>query len=97
MKAIMISYDQAHQDGVQAVLDNSLARGFTLFPETCGRGSETGDPHLGTHAWPSTCSTVITIVEDEKVDPILARLKKLDEETQMLGLRAFVWNVEKMI
>lgn len=97
MKAIMISYDQAHQDDVQAILDNSLARGLTMFPETFGRGSKTGDPHFGNHAWPSTCSTIITIVEDEKVEPILARLKHLDESLQMLGLRAFVWDIEKMI
>ena len=97
MKAVMISYDQAHQDGVLAALNNSLARGFTMFPLTQGRGSKTGDPHYGSHAWPSMCSTVITIVEDEKVEPLLKRLQDLDESYEMLGLRAFVWDIEKMI
>ena len=30
-----------------------------------------------------------------KVDDILAQLRAMDEETPALGLRAFVWNVEK--
>ncbi len=97
MKAIMISFDQAHYDSVIEALNNSLARGFTMFPSTQGRGSKTGDPHMGTHAWPSMCSSVITIVEDEKVEPLLNRLKALDESYEMLGLRAFVWDIEKTI
>ena len=97
MKAIMISFDQAHYDGVIAVLDRSNARGYTMMELTQGRGSKTGDPHLGSHAWPSMCSTIITVVEDNQVDPILTRLHELDLDSEMLGLRAFVWNIEKGI
>ncbi|MBQ0089073.1 MAG: hypothetical protein KBT27_07060 [Prevotellaceae bacterium] len=97
MKAIMISFDQAHYDAVIVALNSSLARGFTMMPVTQGRGSKKGDPHYGTHAWPSMCSTVFTMVEDEKVDPLLQRLKDLDESYEMLGLRAFVWDIEKTI
>ena len=97
MKAVMISYDQAHQDAVLTALRASVVRGFTLFPSTQGKGSKTGDPHFGSHAWPSMCSTVISIMEDEKVEPLLERLRKLDEDNEMLGLRAFVWDIEKQI
>lgn len=97
MKTIMISFDQAHYENVIAVLDRSNARGFTLVPTTYGRGSETGDPHYGSHAWPSMCSTILTIVEDDQVEPMMQRLKSLDEDSKMLGLRAFVWNVEQSI
>ena len=97
MKAIMISFDQAHYDNVIAVLDRSNARGFTMMEQTQGRGTKTGDPHYGSHAWPSMCSTIITIVEDNQVNPILTRLHELDESYEMLGLRAFVWNVEQAI
>lgn len=93
----MISFDQAHYENIITVLDRSNARGFTLVPTTYGRGSETGDPHYGSHAWPSMCSTILTVVEDDQVEPILQRLKRLDEESKMLGLRAFVWNVEQSI
>ena len=60
-------------------------------------GSETGDPHFGSHAWPSMNSAIITIVEDSKVDPLLDALHKMDLQTEQLGLRAFVWNVERSI
>ena len=40
---------------------------------------------------------VITICDDNKVEPLLARLKKLDVDNPLLGLRAFVWNVEQTI
>ena len=33
----------------------------------------------------------------EKVDRLLERLHAIDTESEMLGLRAFVWNVEKTI
>jgi nitrogen regulatory protein PII len=43
------------------------------------------------------CSAIITVVDDEKVDSLLDALHKMDKETEQLGLRAFVWNVEKTI
>ena len=97
MKAIFVSFDQAHYENVIAVLDRSNARGYTMFPTTQGRGSNTGQPHLGSHAWPSMCSSLITIVENDQVEPILQRLHDLDEESAMLGLRAFVWDIENAI
>jgi hypothetical protein len=39
----------------------------------------------------------MTIVEDHRVDPLLEALHAMDKETEMLGLRAFVWNIEKTI
>ncbi|EJW98881.1 hypothetical protein EVA_13014 [gut metagenome] len=62
-----------------------------------GRGSKTGEPHYGSHAWPSMCSAIITIIDDSKVDPLLQALHAMDLETEQLGMRAFVWNVEKTI
>jgi hypothetical protein len=40
-------------------------------------------------------NAILTFVEDEKVDDILKAVRDFDEETPDLGLRAFVWNVEK--
>ena len=58
-------------------------------------GGFTGEPHLGNHAWPTMNNALLTFVPDEKVDDILAQLKAMDEETPDLGIRAFVWNIEK--
>jgi nitrogen regulatory protein PII len=97
MKSIFIAYDQAHQENVIEALNDTNVRGYTFFEQVGGRGTQGGDPHLGSHAWPSMNSSILTIVEDEQVQPLLKRLQKLDEDNPMLGLRAFVWAVEQSI
>lgn len=97
MKTVFITYDQAHHDGVADALKSSLCRGYTLLPQVGGCGSKSGEPHLGSHAWPSMNEAIITICEDERVEPLLNRLKKLDRDNPLLGLRAFVWAVEQSI
>jgi nitrogen regulatory protein PII len=97
MKSIFIAFDQAYYEQVLSILRGNNIRGFTSWEEVHGRGSKTGDPHLGTHAWPSLNTSIMTIVEDEKVDNVLEDLKALDATSELMGLRAFVWNIEKMI
>ncbi len=97
MKTVFIAYDQAHQDNVMEALTDTNVRGYTILEQAGGRGSKGGDPHLGTHAWPSMNSAVISIVTDEQVTPLLNRLKRYDDDNPMLGLRAFVWNCEQSI
>lgn len=97
MKAVFITFDQAYYERILSVLDHQNCRGFTYFEQVQGRGSKTGDPHYGSHAWPSMCSAIVTIVHDEQVDSLLDVLHNMDKATEMLGLRAFVWNVEKTI
>lgn len=97
MKTVFIAYGQAHKEAVLEALNASLCKGYTLLPNACGRGSKTGEPHLGSHAWPSMNEAILTVCEEEKVTPLLERLRKIDQENPMLGLRAFVWNIEQMI
>lgn len=52
---------------------------------------------MGSHAWPSMNSAVLTVVEDEQVESLLDALHALDKESEMLGLRAFVWDIEHTI
>lgn len=94
MKALFISYNQAMTERVEAMLNEVGIRGYSLFPLTHGRGSHTGEPHMGNHTWPAMNSTIIAMVEDEKIEPAMAALREIDKDTQLQGLRAFVWNVE---
>lgn len=93
MKALFISYNQAMTERIAAMLDEQGIRGYTLFPLTHGRGSFTGEPHMASHTWPAMNSTVIAMVEDDKVAPALDALRAIDKDTQLQGLRAFVWDV----
>lgn len=97
MKSVLITFDQAYYDRIIATLDHFNCRGFSYFEQVKGRGSKKGDPHFGSHAWPAMCSAIMSVVEDEKVDPLLEALHTLDKATEKLGLRAFVWNIEKSI
>lgn len=95
MKGVFIAFDQAHKDAVVEVLDHLNCRGYSFFEQMQGRGSKTGEPHYGTHAWASMNSGIITMVEDKIVKSLLSELKRVDEDAPMLGLRAFVWNIEE--
>ena len=93
----MILLDQAHYDQLVENLNSLNIRGFTSWKEVFGRGSKDGIPHYGSHAWPSLNNAILTMVEDDRVPFLLNYLKKMDEESANLGLRAFVWNIEQMI
>jgi nitrogen regulatory protein PII len=97
MKAIMIIYNQSHTEKVEFLLDKLGIKGYSLWENVQGRGSNTGVPHYGTHAWPEINKSVLTIVDDEKVDIVLANVKKIDSVNEEVGIRAFVWDVLKMV
>ena len=94
MKAVFISYNQALTEKIEFILDRQEIRGFTRWNRVQGKGSQDGEPHMGTHTWPALNETVLTIVPDDKVKPLMEILRKLDSKTEMQGLRAYVWNVE---
>ena len=97
MKAVFIAYDQAHRDNVIAALNSTMMRGFTCFENVQGRGTVNGEPHYGSHAWPGMNSAILSVCEDAKVPRILERLRKIDAERPMLGLRAYVLPVEQAL
>jgi nitrogen regulatory protein PII len=94
MKTVFISYNQALTERIEAILDHHAIRGFTRWVDVQGRGTHKGDPHMGTHTWPAMNSAILAVVEDRQVDPLLASLSKLNSQSEMQGLRAFVWNIE---
>lgn len=93
----MIIFNQANTERVEYMLDMLDIRGFTWLSDVRGRGSETGEPRMGTHTWPEMNSAVITVIPDEKVGTLLKKVKKLDEVNKEVGVRAFVWNIEQMV
>lgn len=95
MKSILITLDISHKEAIINMLEHNNCRGFSFLDQVQGRGSKSGEPHYGSHAWPSMNGAIIAVVDDNKVDKILSEIKKIDEETPQLGLRAFVWNIEK--
>lgn len=97
MKSVMIVFNQANTQRVEFILDSLDIQGFTFFEQVQGRGSRTGEPRRGTHTWPEMNSSIITVVEDDKVKTLLTAVKQLDLRNEEIGVRAFVWNIEQMI
>ena len=77
-----------------SLLEDCGQRGYTVWEEIGGRGSETGEPHLGNHAWPTQNHAVLTAVDDALVAEIMDRLRTTDRDNPKLGLRAYVLPVE---
>jgi hypothetical protein len=97
MKAVFISAFQAFYDEIIVIFDQLEIRGFTYWNETQGRGTATGEPHYGTHAWPSLNCSFLAFMEKEKVEKLLFVLKELDKTAEQQGLRAFVMPCEQMM
>jgi len=97
MKAIMIVYNQAMTEKMEYLLEKLNIRGFTQWPMVYGTGTTDGEPRMGTHTWPEMNSAILTIVNDDLVDIVLEKIKKLDAINSEVGVRAFVWNIEKTV
>lgn len=97
MTAVLITFDQAHYEHIIETLNSMGCRGFTSWRQVEGRGSHNGEPHYGSHAWPSMASAIITMVDDAKAPSLLEALKAIDAEKPRLGLRAFSWPITASI
>ena len=97
MKAVFVVCNQSMFDAVQDIMKSMGLRGFTGWEELMGCGSRNGEPHLGSHAWPTMNSALIAVMEDDKAAEYMQRLKQLDVENDQQGLRAFAWPVSDMI
>ena len=93
MKAVFIVFNQAHTERVEYILDQLGIRGFTWWSQVNGRGSKTGEPRMGTHTWPEMNSALMTVVSPDQVEPLLEKVKKIDQINEEVGIRAFVWDI----
>ena len=97
MKSVFIVYNQTHTERVEYMLDKFGIRGYTMWEDVKGRGTDSGEPRMGTHTWPEMNSAMMVIVPDEKVDILLEGVKKLNAINLEVGVKAFVWQIEQMI
>jgi nitrogen regulatory protein PII len=97
MKSVFIVFNQANTERVEYMLDQLKISGFTFFEQVQGRGTNGGEPRRGSHTWPEMNSAVMTVVEDDQVAVLLSTVKKLDNRSKEIGVRAFVWNIEATV
>jgi len=97
MKAIFVVYNQAYNQEIVQLLEACGQRGYTVWEEIGGRGSVDGEPHLGSHAWPTQNHALLTAVDDSLAGDIMTRLRETDRDNPKLGLRAYVLPVEEAL
>ncbi len=97
MKAIFVAYNQAYNEEIVEVLVAHGQRGYTAWQDIQGKGSVDGIPHLGNHAWPEMNHALLAMVDDGMVEGIMEDLRAKDAASPDLGLRAYVWNIERAL
>jgi len=97
MKAIFVAYNQAYNQEIAELLEGLGQRGYTVWENVGGRGSVSGEPHLGNHAWPTQNHALLTVVEDALAPKVMDALRATDASNPDLGLRAYVLPVEDAI
>ena len=96
MKAVLIVFNQANTERVEFMFDRLEIKGYTWWSDVKGRGTDTGDPRMGTHTWPEMNSAALAVISDEKVKELLDNIRKLDDVNKEVGVRAFVWDIVQM-
>ncbi len=97
LKSVFIAYNEAYHSLILRLLDKQNLKGYTSWNHIQGRGSNSGEPHIGSHAWPTMNDAMLVVVPEEKLQALLDALRELDERNPQEGLRAFVWNIEQTI
>jgi len=79
MKAVLVVFNQAQTERVEYMFDQLEIKGFTWWNDVQGRGTEIGEPRMGTHTWPEMNSAALVIIPDKKVESLLDSVQKLDK------------------
>jgi len=96
MKCIVIIYNAAIEDRVNEALGGMIEK-FTLFEKVLGKG-ENSQPHMGNSVWPATNKLIFSVLNNENdIDIIKERLKKVKDEYINEGLKLLVFPVEELI
>ena len=85
-KIIFISFNQALHGLVIRLLERHNLRGYTQWDEIRGVGSRGGEPHQGSHAWPTLNGALLVACPGAVVPTILEELHALDESQPLQGL-----------
>ena len=92
MKAIFLIHNQSVTEQINYLLERLDIKAYTKWETVIGKGT-VGEPRFGTHTWPELNSALISVVDDEKVQPFLSAIHKLDKINEGAGIKAFVWDV----
>jgi hypothetical protein len=93
MKLVMICYNEAIDDSIVEILEQSNIQGYTKWTKVLGKG-QTSEPHLLSHTWPKANNVLFTVSPEKNTEELFSRIRKLKTEIGKEGLKAFMWTVD---
>ncbi|MCR5019315.1 MAG: hypothetical protein K6A64_11030 [Bacteroidales bacterium] len=97
MKALFIVYNQAYNQEIVEQLEKLGQRGYTVWQEIGGRGSVDGEPHLGSHAWPTQNHALLSVMDNDAAAKVMEKMREVDASNPALGLRAYALPVDEVL
>ena len=94
MKMLMLIVPSEGRDRIESALTSENITGYSEIPGTFGRG-ESG-LRLGSRAFPGTSSLILTMMAEDRVEPLLAALRSSCPECAG-AMHAVVWGVEQLM
>ncbi len=88
MRFLFVAYNEALDDEVMALLQQSGVQEYTKWTKVQGRGRTSG-PHLMSHVWPKANNVLALAVEDRHAQSIMEGVRSLRESFGKEGLKAF--------
>jgi hypothetical protein len=85
---VFVVYDRAIDEEIIDVLDELEIHDYTKWRDVQGVGRH--DPHMGDSVWPGLNNVLMVVIDEEKKDALLKKVKSLQSSFTGVGLRAFV-------
>ncbi|MDD3627130.1 MAG: hypothetical protein PHV06_07410 [bacterium] len=96
MKLLMIIFNFAIRDRIEACLSECELKSYTLIPEVHGSGKSSGK-HFESHIWPGKNNIIFIAMEDEKFNELKPKLKEIKEKYKTEGMKFFLLPLEEII
>jgi nitrogen regulatory protein PII len=96
MKMVMIVLNASIEEEVRGCAKEYGLSEYTKFTKVLGEGENSG-PHMGTHIWPSVNTVILYACEEEKANRFVDHLAKIKDEFRELGLKAFVFDLDRVL
>ncbi|MFA5553343.1 MAG: PG0541 family transporter-associated protein [Phycisphaerae bacterium] len=95
MKIVMICYNEAFDEEIIEILEQTKVSGYTKWTKVLGKGS-TSEPHMLSHVWPKANNVILTAVDEKTAEAIFEKVKLSKWKMGTEGLKAFMWQIDQM-